>query len=72
MTIRYDAGYDPRYERPRPRPRTPAEQLAVEQLMTTGCRNPRGPAPHLIPATSTICLRCCADANDFNRLETTQ
>lgn len=48
---------------PRPRPRTPAEDTAVQAFEAcTPC--PRDPLDglHLIPATATICLRCGTDA----------
>ncbi|WP_024357812.1 hypothetical protein [Leucobacter chironomi] len=54
---------------PRPAPRTPDEDTAVATLMTTRC-HARHHAEHLIPATSTICLRCGTDARSLTHQET--
>lgn len=60
---------DPRIAPPRPEPRNPAEDSAVTALMLTRCPA-RHHAEHLIPATSTICLRCGTDARTLTRKAT--
>ena len=54
--------HDPRRNPPRPRPRTENEHNAVTRLEQHRClaAPDRG---HLIPSTSTVCLRCGIDAN---------
>lgn len=54
--------FDPASVPPKPPPRSPEEDDAVAALMLAARCPARHDAEHLIPATSTICLRCGADA----------